>query len=445
MQKISAIDWATVAKLLAGGALTGAGLGAGTSLVRQLQALNEKAQASKDTAYDDDVLYLHLPSKQQPAPAANRRNQTVSPKFASTVSPDANSVGTFAIGSLAGLAGTFGAYNLVRHIYQKARKKQLQKELDAAQNIYIGNLGTTSKLQKQASQFSNLTKGIGTGYLGLILSAIGSGIVANRMLQKQFPPLRNPQRDRPRKIVLETDNPTEAKTTETNVSPDAVESLVRTELANPKVAYADCGLADMVAAIAQGRGYEAKNNLAFSVDMAFEAVKGARHQPTSTLNQNLAITWMCTDPLVKEALAPVIAAEFYDMAPGIAKIASYVDREYHEGLVKVAEASVQETRKAIYARIMNLPQMQKCAESGEGTGLDGSLLAQALQKLLSLKTDKGEKTNDVPMHTNTTPSVDSPDMSASRKGLPAYEVQDDEALKFKNRYGPMLDSLVARS
>ncbi len=449
MKKQADIDWGMVAKLFAGGALTGAGVGAGTSLVRYLQTLNDKANQQKDTAYDDDVLYINLPRKDQPM--ANRRAPT-GPKYAST-----NTVGTFTTGTMAGLLGTYMAYNAIRNMYQKHRKQQLQDELDRAQNVYLGGLTDSSQLQKNAAQFSTLTKGFGTAHLALLLSAVGSGIVANRMLQKFFPPIQRPGGDRPRKIVVRSQNTGAEQVTEPEeVTPDAVESTVRTALSNPKIASADCGIADLVAAAAQGRSEEIRDNLYLGVDFMFDSVKGARHQKVSGLSRNLAVSWVSADPMVSAAISPVVASEIHEMSPGLFKLASHVSREFHDDLVGMVGASACEVRRAIYAKISSKLPVFPEKSAGAAAAIIGSDILQALLLNSSMHSalgdngsrgqNQGQDTsrNRTPGHTNTPISKDSPDMARYNKGVTQFEIEDDDAKQFMDKNGPAIDSALRK-
>lgn len=439
MNKEAAIDWPTVLKLFGGGALTGAGVGAGTSLVRYLQSMNETANQEKD----DDVLYIDLPKKNQPM--ANRRAVSA-PKWAS-----ANNVGTFAAGTTAGLLGTFLAYKAVRDAYQRSRKEQLQKELDQAHHLYLGGLGESSELQKSASQFGLLTKGVGMGYLALLASALGSGVVANRMLQKFFPPIERPGGDRPRKIVIRSQNPDQdmVEEPEGGVTPDAAEHLLRTSLANPKTASVDGGFADLIAAAAQGRCDEIRDNLSsLGVNFMFDAVKGARHEKTSSVNLNLAMSWASLDPMVSSAIQPLLAAEFHDMSPGLFKLASYVPRVYRNDLVGVVEAATRDVRQATFSKIARyVPSIKSAGAAGAVIAsdlLEYLLLSQGLKNTMNDNQGTVQGHNRSPNHISTPASKDSPDMSLHNKGLPDYDIKDEDAQQFAQKYGPSIDKAVQR-
>lgn len=449
MIKQSDIHWPTVAKLFAGGAMAGAGLGAGTSLIRYLQTLNEKAQEQADHSQDDDVLYIKLPPKGQPL--ANR-TAVSAPKYAA-----ANNAGTFATGSMAGILGTYLAYNAIRDMYQKSRKAQLQKELDSAHHMYLGNLSDQSALQKQASQFGLVSKGVGTGYLALLLSALGSGVVANKMLGKFFPPVQRPFADRPRKIVLESDDPAKDQVDEPagGVTPDEVEHLVRTTASQPKEASVCSQIADLVAAAAQGRCEEIRENAAIGVDLMFDTVKGARFEKTSSVNRNLAATWLSVDPLISEAIQPVLAAAFYEMSPGIFDKAAHVPAEYRKNLVDFTIEAAKEARRVTYAPLVAEIPSIKQAEVGMPMFLASEILpymmlSSSLQHTLKDNQDNPEQGGEAghdhrtPGHTSTPISKDSPDMSGYRSGHVPFEISGNDAKNFAKEYGPTIDKTVQK-
>lgn len=421
MKKQAAIDWPLVLKLFAGGALTGAGLGAGSSFLRHLQTL--QAQAKPDSAADDDVLYLDVPETPEVAGQPRR-------KRASTM--------TFAAGGLSGILGTILAYNAVRNAYQKARKRQLQSELDASQQIYLGDLGAQRDLVKGASsQFSALNKGVGGVYLALFLAALGSGVVANRLLQKQFPALKSPNRNRPRKIVVRSRKPEGVADEQTvmsgnEVTPDALEGLVRTNLQMPKAANADGSVADLVGAIADGLYPQVKSALTcHGLDYTLDMVKGARHAKVGALRHNLALTCLCADPLLSEAIQPLVASEFHDAGgEWCMKLAAHVPEEYQDSLAQLSEALLHDTRKAIYAPLMSMHKVSM--DLGPGT-LETALLAKSLGSILSDQGNNGQRqpgTMDTPVSTESSP--------------PDIEMTDDEAKNFWARYGNDVDNALKK-
>lgn len=443
MKKQAAIDWPLVMKMFAGGALTGAGVGAGTSFLRYLQSLRDQTQV--DSSADDDVLYLDIPEKPVKPGKPHR-------KVASTM--------TYATGGLAGILGTLLAYNAVRGMYQKARKKQLQRELDQSQQVYLGDLGTQRDFSKGASQFGALTKGVGSAYLALFLAALGSGVVANRMLQKQFPAIKSPNRQRPRKIVVRTRKSPTAETTDEQtvaagqeVTPDALESLVRTDLSMPKVANADGSLADLVAAIAVGRGEEVLQNAAeFGLDSALDLVKGARHEKVSSLQHNLAVTWLCTQPYLAEAIQPLVAAEFQDAGgEWYVKAAAFIPEQYHDDLVGLTEAATREVRRTFYAPLLG---ERKVAMDLGGGLLETALLSKGLGSILGGDKQQGDEPPpgdgsdsgvnlEKSRHVNKTPgSTDTP-VSADSV-TPDLELDSDQAKQFWAQYGGSIDSAVAK-
>ena len=425
--KQSDVDWPTVLKTLGGGATLGAGIGTGTSLARYLHTLNAKAKASKNPHSDEDVLYLNLPAKKASHPA--------------------NNAATFALSSLAGLGGTYGAYTGVRGMYSKLRKKQLEKEILAAQQTYIDSLNQqTAKEAKHHGQFSGITKAVGSGYLAALLTVLGSGIVTNKVLQKQFPSTKSPERNYLKKVVIRTmPSPDEAKP----VSPDANENILRQNLANDKVASAS-GLRDLVCAVAQGRGDELKNLLednigsSESVNLLFDTVKGASLIKSSSLNRNLAITWLVTDPMLSPIISTVSAAEYYGWVPHC-KVASFVDPEWHNDLIGLTESITQETRRAIYAPLLSKldPGNVKAATSILSNPIASKfIVAQAIHQMLH-NNQPAPQAVAPPSGTSASTSDDSQEtLQQPGQNNPSFEVDDQDASDFLQNNKDVVDQAL---
>lgn len=438
------VDWATVLKLFAGGALTGAGIGAGTNYLRQLQSLQEQANSEHDTSKDDDVVYLNLP--------ANRLSPPM-PKMAA-----ANSASTFALGGLGAATGLYLSYNAVRDIFQKARHRQLQKELDRSQQIYLTGLNN-SALQKNASQFNLLSQGVGSAYLVALLTALGSAVATNKILQKKFPPIESPMRGKPRKIVLRSVDPAGTPVTPDEVAtppavtPDAVEGVLRTHLGNPKAASAS-GFSDLISAMAVGRQEECKHVLRTAgINGLFSAIKGARFVKSSSLNKNLAISSYVLDPLLSAALNPVLASEFYDQANGLCKLAAYIPPRFQEELVKLSESAVQNVRAGTFGKITSrVKGASALMDTLKGKPFEEVALQQGLSSLLQPNNQQMDQTNqteqpeeekgDNPADaTNVAFSHDSPEDPHH----PEFEIGDDQALAFLHQYGHLIDNALQKA
>lgn len=430
--KSAAVDWPTVMRALAGGGLAGLGIGATTTLLSHLNALQEKANQSQDTSNDDNVIYLNL-----------RRPQKPGMKMAS-----ANNAPTFALAGLAGLGGMYGAYSLVRGMHQKMRKKQLQRELDDSQQIYLDNLTRSNGFGKSASQYGLLTKGVGGAYMAAMLAALGSGVIANRIMQKQFPSIQDPMRDRPKKIVIRSvgpnGQPEEDVEPVPDASPEGVESLLRNQLANKRAAV-NSGFAGLVDMAASGRCEQIKEALSRDRDDKIEILMsradGFQMEKVSGLNRNLAVSWIAHDPLVSHSVQPLLAAEFQDWAPGYCKWAAFVDaedREVGDALVGVAEETTRLMRAGGYQKVL-----RHVKSANEHEGIPGPLkvlvMADALKKMLSENQDRDisaeitQGAGDVPK------SQDSPAMNGVN-----MEISDPDAEHFYQKNHRAVDSAVSR-
>ena len=341
--KSAGVDWPSVARMLGGGAMLGAGAGAAVTFLNHLKELKTNAEPP----VDDNVLYLDVPGK-VPAQGVKRASA-------------ANTAPTFALSSLAGLVGSALAYNTVRDVYNRRRKRELESDLTDAQHVYLGQ----NQAMKSASQYSMTTKMLGSGELALMLTALGSAVVANKMLSKRFPPLQAPTVGQPKKIVVRSVDPVTHQPL-SDVSPDAMEGVARTSLADTKMA-AHNELKDVVCAVAAGRADELKNLVKTAgVDGMLAAVKGASTSPTNPVDRNLAVTWICHDPLMHEALSPLVAAEFFKSASWtfdlLPHLSGYGLDEQH--LIGLVEASTRAVRASTLQPVLEKMAAVKSAEEG---------------------------------------------------------------------------------
>jgi hypothetical protein len=440
MNKIAGVDWGSVAKMLAGGAMLGTGAGAAVTFLNHLKELQSSAKLPSEDGGDSNVLYLELPSKRL-APQAPARMPY---KRASSANPNTNTASTFALSSLAGLVGSALAYNTVRDVYNRRRKREVENDLSNAQHIYLNQLPAT----KVASQYSMPTKMVGTGYLALLLTALGSAVVANKMLQKRFPPLQNPTSGQPRKIVIRSVDPvTHKPLTEghalNDVSPDAVEGVVRTQMANTKMAARN-DLVNVVHAVASGRGEEIKELIKYAgVDGMLDAVKGSSTEATDPVLRNIAITWICNDPLVKEALAPTIAAEFFKNASWTFELLPRLsDLGFKEAsLIGLVEASTRAVRANTLAPVMEKMALTKAAEEPGVSPLKTLFFAGALNSIMDPR--KREAVQDQTM--NTMVNEESPVKTRKYHHGIDLEIGDDDARRFAQTMLPAVDKTLARN
>jgi len=447
MNKQAVIDWPTVLKLMGGGALLGTGIGAGSSLVNYLSNLNAKAKAKQDTSRDDDVLYLDLPAK----PGMPGLKQAAS-----------GSPATFAFGGLGTMLGAYLAYNAVRGAYSNVRRKQLQKDLDAAQHSYLGGLDQSAQMAKAAAAFSGVNKVVGSGYLAGLLTILGSAVLANKVLQKQFPdrPQRSPHQ--PRKIVIRTmrgDGIDKEVPAAGGMTPDATEGLTRLNLANTK--SASWGLTDLVAHAAIGGCQSFKKNLQeLGLDNALELIKGASDREVSPLAENLAISWIAHDPLVSTAIAPYLAAQLFEDSPTFAKAATClanspdVDEGELEDLIGLTEVVAQTTREACFAPIMSrLPESHiksaasRARQMAGGGGLGNHLVvADAISSLLDRMGNGAPAQPNLGSTTSAPASQDSDSIlrpkRTVKKRQPTFEVDDKGAEEFLEQNRDMIDQAL---
>ena len=418
--KQAGVDWPSVLKMLAGGAFVGTGIGAGTSLINQLGNLRQESAPEPE---DKNTLYLNLPPR--PAPAKSRRIKNAS---------DQNSAATFALSGAGAIAGTYMAYNVIRNAYQNARKRQLAKELDSAHNVYLGKLSDSAELGKSASQFPALSRGVGAAYLALLLTGVGSGIVANKVLNKQFPTIKEPERFGPKRIVIRSKAPDDDTSPgeDKEANTDEIEGLLRYHMADEKRA-AVSGFADLVAAAAQGRCQEIQDNIE-DVDTLMDLVKGASYDSVDPWKKNLAITWLAADPEISETLAPVLASEFADSCPGLFKLACYITPKVGRKLTGLVKAAVAQTRQAVYVDTWkHVKKAETMFDRFIPEPAENLLLANFLKEMLT------DKEKDAPAKPSSA-VVQSPEVGQTQET--PVQAEDDQAARFLMKHKDDLEKAL---
>lgn len=127
-----------IGKYMMGGAALGGSAALVTSLMNYLAMMKEQGDEATDTSKDDDVLYLTLknpPAQQPTVPMGRQKRASIGGGLALT----------------GGALATLGSYSLVRHLYQKYKKKQLQAELDDAQRQFLDVVSQEQTANKMAS------------------------------------------------------------------------------------------------------------------------------------------------------------------------------------------------------------------------------------------------------------------------------------------------------
>lgn len=336
MKKIALTDRSQelIKNYLLGGAAAGGSAALLTSLANYLNML--KTDASKDpTAEDDDTLYVNLPSKTD--------------KVASQ-SPGKLDMVAGGLALTGGLLASVGSYALIRKAYQSLKRKQLQSQLDSAQQTYIDGVEQEADQLKMGSTVNPHTgkpMGLGEFLTGApvaftLLSAIAAGALSNMALNKTFPRVKKPTSAAPKRIVLRRgDAPNTQEEEEIDPSKiasyeDGVE-LVAGLVMNSKSAHVS-EIPDIVAAVASGRHDEFTHNvLELGLDAAMDTIKGAAESVTLTPQQRqLAIGLCAKSAALGPVFATLVAAEYVDMAPKFSKIASLQSPEDLDTLAKIA-------------------------------------------------------------------------------------------------------------
>ena len=287
MQKNADIDWDKVKKYLAAGLLMGGGAGLGTSLASHL--INLRRELDRGNKPSPDTIKIHLPPKQAdhatehvPSPdwegsvpaemasdliaseGRDKHHLIKNPFFQTRIKEASINKSadprTMALSIIAAILGGTGGYTGVRSVYQGARKKELQSELENAQNVYLQRMGEKSSAFGRKKDFSMTDKLVGIPMAAWLLGALGSGMVTNRLLgqivEESRPRMQTLQ---PKKVEV-VNTPVKAANEELPITEAHIRHLIKTAIATsvmsdkPMSWLLDTGLVD--AAIAAKYGFD---------------------------------------------------------------------------------------------------------------------------------------------------------------------------------------------
>lgn len=383
-------DLATIKKYLIGGASLGAGAGLITSYANYLNRLKKKE--SED---DDDTLYVY------------KKASATSDSYLATP-----------IAIAGGTVSTLATYALVKKLYTKMRLKAAQDELDEAQHAFLdaSGYGSTKKKPKnkptaeeapvkvasvvQGRSITGTEALLSTPVLVPLLSAIGAGIVATKVLDKQFPSkikkVKGPRRIEVIEKPEEDQEEYEKQASAEDMEVDGLEHLIRTVLLT-KNATSD--LSNLVAATAAG-GLDDFEKLAGIVGFgeALNSVKGLSELDTDPLCEHVAICTLAKKASIREQVAMLASVEFAEMQSVAFKQAAALDEHTADCLYKAACCFGRATRYELSYEHGIRPDTQDLTKSAASIdGLTelatGSMMSRAL-KLQAVKQLVGSGENE---------------------------------------------------
>lgn len=427
---LNSSDKERIARYLIGGAALGTTTGIATGLINHLKSLNTQAARKDDTSGDDDILYLNVPKKKG-IPGDQQE------KLASDEPETPSHLGNTL--ALAGLPlAALGSHALVQKLYANYKKKQLQAELDSAQNMYIDELAKSASGQSGMGLATTVTHALPAAAL---LVALASGVLTNKTLDKQFPQAKSPMSNRPKRLVVrETPYDEEGMIKEQSINDDAYEGLLRTVLELPDSA-SKSGLGDLVKAAAAGRTEEILRSSDVDPDLTFDLVKGA--SSTCQVKTDLAIGWLIRDPETAEFVKLSAALEFFENKTGAAlcAFARQLPEELHDDLIKSAAAFCAESRKERYAGYGYSIEVEKQASSPFNL-VDA--LGEALvggHKGVKDDVEEGSDERDPELVLGNSTSVASD--SAGHKSGPLVQTRGANAKKFSDTNKDMIDDIFS--
>lgn len=312
--------------LLGGAALGGSGALL-TSLMNYINTLKQQAAPDAERE-DDDTLYINVNDK-----AAN----------------ESAGYKDLAAGGLAltgGVLSTLGTYALVRKLYQQMKRKQLQEQLDLAQQEFVNTSDAEAAAKKAATGQPMGLAELAYSAPGAfaLLSAIAAGALTHKALDKTFPRIKKPAGPGLKKVVVRRAPKKEDEGEEKNAYDkvaaeqqysDGLEFLVHLCMGSKSASQSE--LVDIVHAVAQGRGAELQRNmLELGFDTAMETIKGASELDITPLQKQLAISYCVKSAALSPVVSMLAAAEYNDMAPKFTSISQLQSEECQDTLLKLA-------------------------------------------------------------------------------------------------------------
>jgi hypothetical protein len=349
-------------KFVLGGAALGGGIGLTTSLANYLKYMSDKANVN-DSSQDDDILYVDVPEEQ--------------------INKGANVSGWPGVGSGVAMAGgavsLLVANALVKKLYNKFKKKQLQQDLDQAQQVYWEDLPKEAAAGKPMSGLETLA---GIPVSLTLLAALASGALTKKTLDHYFPKSEASERpdNKPKEVKLRsrpaapalTDDEgkvVEASTQEMLLTQDLVISSLLEGM--DKRASA---LPDLVHAVAKGRLKELEDSVVDNgIKTTLALCKGASlYSDVSDLEKWAAIAMINRSPELSDTARVLLATEVEDNLPFFSKQASNLAEEDRDVVIKLASLAYSPMADALVNEATHRMEML-----GQG---DEGLEAQAPKK-----------------------------------------------------------------
>lgn len=370
-----------------GGAALGGGVASAAALANYLKYLGERAGVGKGSDEDDDTLYVDIPA---PAPADGTKT-AAEDRSAKWWEPGA--------AIAAGGMGTLLSFALIDKLYKKQKKKRLQEDLDAAQQVYLGELSKSASGQAP-DQFRFYDIMTGAPVSLALLTALAGGAVSYNAMDKAFPKPKRPKNQGPRRVKIRRvplkENPIEVEEDaeekkafhiDSEASQAADEMLLKMALA--ATSPGDAWLHDLVGAVASGRHSELRAHvLDGGWETVPELVKGAAAYDVDPEQRQLAISLLTAGPL-----GPVVklaaAAEFANAFP-----LAYTSAASHDTGIRDALAGIASCVGAL-ERQEKMASVLSAVESDDAGSVGDAGLVAMLEQLVAQGRQSGNESLEI--------------------------------------------------
>jgi hypothetical protein len=366
--------------MIAGGSV-GAGVGIGTSLANYFTYLRNKAKSQKsDSSQDDDILYVDVPHTKQAG-----------------VSSWIGAGGGMAIAG--GTLSMVAANALVKSLYNKIKKRELQKDLDESQQMYWdaeAGPGVSKSASMAGKPMSTPEMVAGTVPALTILAAVASGLVTNKALSHYFPardagldPIKD-ARPKQVKIRYTDDIAKQASDKELASAMDFVVSSLHGGF-DKSASF----IPDLIHQTATGGLEEFLENVhTVGTSAALDLIKGASDYTVSDDDRYLAIATLNRHPETAPLMATLVEVEVLDNLPSFHKIAYELDRDDANVLTKIAAAVADDVAEGVIDRKTDKdkPELSENGKDEVPSKKGGyALLSSVLEQHKDKKSEDGEE------------------------------------------------------
>ena len=242
---------------------------------------------------------------------------------------------------LGGAGAAVASYAGVTALYQWLKKKQMEKELEDAQTSYIDDLSEHGTKLANSRKGMDIKELVGAVPLSVIaLTALASGVLANKGLQKYFPDRKSAIRMNPAKVVLKVeDDPSTPgdEESETIINPKTLKNaraLFYESVALVQPVNTETDFDNVIKAAAAGHINSMRDTtFNYGVEVMLAGISGNSGLQPTTEAIKLAALALAEDAILAPSVDLLAALEYHERAPMLCKIAAGIPEDKQDELI----------------------------------------------------------------------------------------------------------------